>query len=560
MKNIVGILLFVCISAVTVSANYKGSYITGYGDYNNENATESETGAAIRLHAALLLKYSEDLSQYIYGSDAYKKEIQSIKIDLIIQGISKNIEEISDGNGLWIEFDDGNEGIVTGTPEGTKMGSSTTANSIFKNNSSIRSYTTRESDLKIGSDKVLLIAAEYWDWGENDDIPLIASELQAAGFDVEYKTYKHQLSGSILDFQEWGSYGLILISSHGFASSTRSAIDLNIGLPTYIPEWMEEDVNEKRLVIWQNGGKTSLLASNKFFEHYHTALPNTLIYMSACSVGKNSAMADAFINNNASSWIGYDDVVKVGFTIEHGVSLFKTMLEPGSTLKSSFDYGIKEDDNDPAEMILFASHDIAIVDSTGESVNLEQELIDKVNGTSLKTDGHFIHYDKEKFDWIYVDIKTFGVYKLEGMNEDGSLQWTPLDVDSFTSITMDSDSGEIVFGESTYDDGLEKKLSLSRYKPNGHFIHYGEYRFDWLYVDSTASFVAKLEGMKDDGSFNWLSIDISKFSELTIYQNGNIYYDILDNIEKGLEEKDEFALSLQKKAKKLMKKFKIKQI
>ena len=40
----------------------------------------------------------------------------------------------------------------------------------------------------------------------------------------------------------------------------------------------------------------------------------------------------------------------------------------------------------------------------------------------------------------------------------------------------------------------------------------------------------------------------------------DIYYDILDNIEQGLKEKDDFALSMQKKAKKLMEKFKIKQI
>jgi hypothetical protein len=494
------------------------NYTDTYDDYktHENDAPVTETGAAAKEHAALLEEYMQKLSAYEYGSEDYKKKVQSIKIDLILRGTTSSIEEISSANGLWIEFNDGNEGILSGLPLGTKS-----ASIPLITNNKTKNFT-RASELKIGSDKVLLIAAEYWSWGENDDIPLIASELKSAGFDVTYKTYNHQLSGNIADFKNWDDYGLVLISSHGFASKTRSAIDLNIPLPTYIPKWMEKDINAKKLVLWQNNGKTSLLASNKFFEYYHNDLPNTFVYMSACSVGKNPAMANALMKNNASSWVGYSDVVKVNFTIENGVSLFKKLLQPGHTLKNSFQYGVKEDDSDPAEMVLFAAHDVVIVDSNGEGINLEDELINSLNGKSLNTNGHFIHYGKDKFDWIYVDIKTYGVFKLEGMNENGSMRWSVVDINSFTNISMDNDSGEIVFGKSSHTEGLESLLSLRRFKPNGHFIHYGEEMYDWLYVNSTGSFVAKLEGMKEDGSLKWLMIDISKFTGLTIYQNGNI--------------------------------------
>ncbi len=90
------------------------------------------------------------------------------------------------------------------------------------------------------------------------------------------------------------------------------------------------------------------------------------------------------------------------------------------------------------------------------------------------------------------------------------------------------------------------------------------------------SFFAKQTKEKDEEGFEFLKLGIKRVDE-TINslmddpdnltksferekRGWDVYYDILDNIEKGLKEKDDFALSLQKKAKKLMEKFKIQQI
>jgi hypothetical protein len=317
------IQLLILFSPVIYAYDEYGNY-DSYDNYY-ENKDEGVTyGSALKEHAELQLRYQKELSAYEYGSDEYKKKLQSIKNSLIVQGIVKKVDDISDANGLWIEYGDGSEGILSGIEGGTKMGISFTPKSTKKE---LISMSTKRADIyEIGTKKVLSIAAQYWDWNENDDVPIITDTLVKAGFNVTYKKYESQLSGNINDFKNWQDYGLVLISTHGFASKTRSAIDMNYGLTSNIPKAINEDINAKRLVIWQNNGKTTLLASNKFFEYYNKNLPNTLVYMSACSVGKNSAMGDAFLKEKASSWIGYSDVVKVSFTIEEGSKLFNKLL------------------------------------------------------------------------------------------------------------------------------------------------------------------------------------------------------------------------------------------
>jgi hypothetical protein len=93
---------------------------------------------------------------------------------------------------------------------------------------------------------------------------------------------------------------------------------------------------------------------------------------------------------------------------------------------------------------------------------------------------------------------------------------------------------------------------------------------------AASSFFAKQTKEQDREGYEFLKLGIKRVDE-TIHnltddpenlrknferekRGWNIYYDVLDRIEQGIKENDAFSLGLQKKAKKLMQKYKIEQI
>lgn len=50
---------------------------------------------------------------------------------------------------------------------------------------------------------------------------------------------------------------------------------------------------------------------------------------------------------------------------------------------------------------------------------------------------------------------------------------------------------------------------------NGHFFHYGEDKYDWIYIDQKTQVVSKLVGAKEDGSLEWNSFPQEYFDSIT---------------------------------------------
>jgi len=229
-------------------------------------------------------------------------------------------------------------------------------------------------DNPVGSNKVFAIAAQFFDWGNSDDIPSMQQTLVDNGcFDVTYKTYASKGSGSVEDFKNLGNYGIVLISSHGdsfFAdvskpwkatfkwadtSTGQVCLHSNMAVNVNTVQTYRADLLKGRLILWY--GNFGITPS--FIRHYTGNMPNSLVYMSICRGTFNSTMADAFIAQGAAAYLGYSDYVAVSFCQSHGPPLLDTLLLERMTLDDAYTFDV-ETDADPAAFLLFGATDLAI--------------------------------------------------------------------------------------------------------------------------------------------------------------------------------------------------------
>ncbi len=169
--------------------------------------------------------------------------------------------------------------------------------------------------------------------------------------------------------------------------------------------------------------------------------------------------------------------------------------------------------------------------------------IEKVVATLAKKElpvrGYFVHYGSGAFDWIYRSSGG-GLYKLEGMDENGYFQWTPL-TKYFTSTEVRE--GKLILGEAKITRDLDTRAlntirairSNDSYPINGYFTNYGDGAFDWAYVMGDK--IYKLDGMDENGYFKWLpltdyfeGIEVQDYTKIKIGEN---------RIEKELRERKE---------------------
>lgn len=75
---------------------------------------------------------------------------------------------------------------------------------------------------------------------------------------------------------------------------------------------------------------------------------------------------------------------------------------------------------------------------------------------TMTLNGYFTNYGSDKFDWAYVTSDLQAVYKLDGLNADGSFDWLPISTPTTPRIDgIVVENGQIVFGE-----GSARKVDL----------------------------------------------------------------------------------------------------
>ncbi len=226
----------------------------------------------------------------------------------------------------------------------------------------------------VRSNKVKAIAAQFFDWGANDDIPVMAQTLiDDDCFEVDYIKYNSKGSGSVEDFKNLADYGMVLISSHGdsfyqflskpwkaifgFAgASSQVVVHSNMGVTKALTKLYENDLRKGRMVFWYgNYGMTP-----SFFKTYSGKMPNSIIYTSICRGAFNATLANAFFATGAAAFLSYSDYVAVSFCKANGPPLLNKLLMAGNTLDDSFTPGQVEVDNDPAAFLLFGDKTVQL--------------------------------------------------------------------------------------------------------------------------------------------------------------------------------------------------------
>lgn len=68
---------------------------------------------------------------------------------------------------------------------------------------------------------------------------------------------------------------------------------------------------------------------------------------------------------------------------------------------------------------------------------------------------------------------------------------------------------------------IKSAINNKTFLINGYFIHYGDDKFDWIYLTADLAFAAKLEGMNPDGSFAWTFIQTPDNKNFVIFKEGD---------------------------------------
>jgi hypothetical protein len=76
-----------------------------------------------------------------------------------------------------------------------------------------------------------------------------------------------------------------------------------------------------------------------------------------------------------------------------------------------------------------------------------------LKSSSQKIEGFFVRYGEGKYEWAYVAANASFAKKLEGMAEDGELEWSLLDMSLFKEIKIDIGKEKITFVKCVDDCG-----------------------------------------------------------------------------------------------------------
>ncbi len=385
-----------------------------------EHLTEEQLDTVLSMQEA----YQTQLDEAWVTKDRSEIEdtVDAIVADLRGKPDIADVGESASGLGVWMVYTSGIGGVIYVPEPGVKHG----APSTFMQNASptvgsaaasenfyehyFKAHTPQhlglrvakqEEENKVESNKARVIAAQYWDWGESDDIPKMEEKLRNNScFEVSYTKYANSGSGSVEHFKNLGDYGVVLISSHGdsFYKGLLNfwqeefrwngwfgevVLHSNMQVTSANRQTYEDDLKSGRLVVWH--GSYGIMPS--FIRRYSGSFPNSLVYMSICRGAWNSTMAQAFLDKGAGTFLGYDEYVSVAFCEQTGPPLMDTLLTPGNTMADAFTAGETDpypsaSAQHPAEFKLFGASDLSLDVSGLQDGDFESNSISQAWTTS----------------------------------------------------------------------------------------------------------------------------------------------------------------------------------
>lgn len=135
-------------------------------------------------------------------------------------------------------------------------------------------------------------------------------------------------------------------------------------------------------------------------------------------------------------------------------------------------------------------------------------------------EGHFIHYASGAYEWIYIPANGSGFYKLAGMDAaTGNLIWDTPNESSRPSVSISSTMKSVTFGAVAPGTGesYTAMIASKSFDIQGHFIHFGNGAYDWIYITADGQYSYKLTGMNaSNGNLTW---DTETFAGINVNSN-----------------------------------------
>ncbi len=156
---------------------------------------------------------------------------------------------------------------------------------------------------------------------------VLADQFRAKGYTVTYET---DAQVTIDDFENWGRYDAVAVSSHGDDGDDPGSVPMVMtGERVRIGRAMERlaDLLAGRVTIMSD----YFAVTPAFFETYSGSMSGSVVYIGACRSARTNTFANTFVRDlGAAGYAGFSDYVYTDFAYERATKMFTHLLNGGT--------------------------------------------------------------------------------------------------------------------------------------------------------------------------------------------------------------------------------------
>ncbi len=364
-------------------------FLTSCGGGGGDGIVSQETEEITDQQAQEIVDIISEGGGY-YDELADQNDPQAIQKTVDWLKTQPNVEDAAIGEdrmSIWIKYESGVEGIIlTESFKSLVEIEASQANSDrylrLKNNPSSTSTTNNKALILLPIDSV----PKYKD----ESVDEIEAYLQQSGFSVEI--YRDE-DVTVDLMKTVSTYSFVYMATHGCVGLIGSEVMTG------------EVANSSTIALFWNllkAGRTSGLTivmppgtdkiyfglNENFFDDY--VYPSTFVYMNACSSFKNDSLADTFLNNGASVYLGWDNSSFLGLSNFHNPEFFQELSIQDNTLGQAYNdiianyypATVYKDDNENGEYHVLLLNGQDFPGSDENDTTVEYSLTFKYKGNS----------------------------------------------------------------------------------------------------------------------------------------------------------------------------------
>jgi hypothetical protein len=289
------------------------------------------------------------------------------------------------GNGIWMRYSSGILGSISLNPPGTRGGirkfsSPAPKARIASGPKPPVAFSPAADHISIKSKKAIVLSPFLADFGSTDEGPEVVEMFRNSACPPYSVTNLSDSDVTVDVMKTLNQYGIVVIASHGDGFYQRPSPPMQdmFLLPPNKSQVLvltgqkvndsnraanEIDLKKGRLVISAISATDSVYSIMPSFinDYGKGGYPDSLIYIGSCESTFTDAMATAFFNNGAKTYLGYSQIVDSGFAGNVGRVFFHRFLEDPTITNTgqAFISGQQDGNNPPAVFQLLGSMDLA---------------------------------------------------------------------------------------------------------------------------------------------------------------------------------------------------------